>query len=122
MSIFTSKKQVLDHVRVNLLKQGVKSSADGRCVYRSVDGYKCAIGHCIPDDLYDPKMDADPDGLEVGDLRTQFPTVFAAVFGDIEIGFLIDLQRVHDCKEPCVWEIDLRSLEFKYGLDREVAP
>ena len=36
-----------------------KPSCDGNmCVYRNKGGLKCAVGHAIPDELYQPRFDS----------------------------------------------------------------
>ena len=54
------KQGLLDKMPTGLAKQGWLQSRypDGRgCCYRGPDGLKCAVGHVIPDELYDPIMD-----------------------------------------------------------------
>jgi len=51
-------QEIFDKAVDGMLKQGVQSMNEcGSCVYRSSDGLKCAVGHVIPDELYDPGMD-----------------------------------------------------------------
>lgn len=70
---------------------------EGTCAYR-VGGeadspQRCAIGVCIPDELYNSGMEGTgvvymlPDHPEVSDLFTE-----RALAGD----FLLDVQRIHD--------------------------
>lgn len=62
-----SLQQMFDHVLQALRAQGHASvalyaggsSAKYVCVYRGPNGDKCAAGHLIPDELYDPRMDPD---------------------------------------------------------------
>lgn len=43
---------------IGVIRQGKQSAgADGYCLYRGPDGIKCAIGHCIPDELYTPNLE-----------------------------------------------------------------
>lgn len=48
-----NKQEIFDKVYMELLKQKVPSMHNGRCLYRGPNGTKCAIGHLIPDELYD---------------------------------------------------------------------
>lgn len=121
MSIFTSNQQVLDHVLDHLrkqMRQSVKPNLS--CAYRTSDGNKCAIGACIPDELYHPNMDAGA-GMTILDLQKQFPEVYKATFSqDVSFDFLNTLQSIHDNNSnPGSWwnrikeEAELRGLEYK---------
>lgn len=87
-------QQVFDNALNGVRGQGYKPSmsVDG-CAYRGFGGRKCAIGHCIPDELYDPSMDAYPTGVAV--LREKFPPV-DALFSGLSTHDLGRLQGIHD--------------------------
>jgi hypothetical protein len=130
MSIFTTEQQVLDHVTDHLRQQKKQSiryvNGFAVCAYRGAAGMKCAIGSCIPDELYRPGMDPFisgsglvPEGMQVDSMKSAFPEEFAAVFGsDIRLQFLHDLQVVHDI-EPSLdgWEKELERLAYQYCLE-----
>lgn len=52
-----NKQEIFDTVYEKLLKQGKASTFDGKCRYRGANGNKCAIGHLIPDELYESYME-----------------------------------------------------------------
>jgi hypothetical protein len=54
-----NKQEIFNKVYLGLHSQGWKKSvdADGECFYRGDDGCKCAAGHLIPDEDYDPSME-----------------------------------------------------------------
>ncbi len=54
----TSNQEIFDYVVSHLRAQGARSLNDeNECTYRSVDGYSCAVGCLIPDDLYTPSLE-----------------------------------------------------------------
>jgi hypothetical protein len=56
-----SEQEAFDIVVRGLAAQGWERSADehGDCAYRGLGGRKCAIGHLIPDDLYDGALEGN---------------------------------------------------------------
>lgn len=57
------EQEIFDKVAPHLFTQGCRSSdnaADffGTCLYRGPNGMSCAVGVLIPDELYDPEMEA----------------------------------------------------------------
>ena len=66
-------------------------SSDGKCVYKTEDGRKCAVGALIKPALYESKIDAG-DGTSV----TGLPDSILNYLGDENLGWLSDLQRMHD--------------------------
>lgn len=50
-------QEIFDFVWTKLCEQGAKSYENGKCRYRTSTRLKCAVGHLIPDDLYDPAME-----------------------------------------------------------------
>lgn len=51
-----TEEEVIEMVRFAIramLKQGKRSTNSEGCMYRGPEGTKCAIGHLIPDELYD---------------------------------------------------------------------
>ena len=68
MQKFETAQQVFDHVYGALKKQGRRSvRADNPyfCYYRALNGDKCAAGHLIADEYYDPAFE-DYDTLNPG--------------------------------------------------------
>lgn len=85
-------QEILDHVYLALIKQGCRSTTDDGelCMFRNEHGDKCAVGHLIPGDEYDPEMD-DPDGLG----NSQVLRIIAEKL-QVERTFLLHLQHCHD--------------------------
>jgi len=53
-----NKQEIFNKAYIGLAKQGwVRAQYAGACQYRTREGLACAIGQCIPDDKYDPKIE-----------------------------------------------------------------
>lgn len=121
------RQKLFDLVSEKLIAQGrgsftIVDSNRVSCAYRNTDGLKCAIGHLIPDELYDPKME---NGTAFSVLNN-FPKLKNYIFSEFksdaflhntiqEIEFLDDLQLVHDSScsvDTPIWDMT----EFKKSL------
>lgn len=75
---------------IGLSKQGFEQSISEpqTCVYRGPNGYKCAIGFAIPDEVYHPDMD---EGLKL-----------EIVLGEINFeGNNDDARELQSCHDDC---------------------
>ena len=51
-------KETFEYVLNKILEQGEPSlNKDGKCLYRGPNGLKCAAGHLISDEEYNPSME-----------------------------------------------------------------
>lgn len=70
------------------------------CLYRGEGGAKCAIGHLIPDALYNPAFEgsAVPMDGESGNPREKalLDALFKIGYTKDDYGFLAELQNCHD--------------------------
>lgn len=106
-----TRQEIFDLAWNGLKAQGFVQSVNktGSCVFRGPNGTRCAIGHCIPDDKYDPRMDREGE-------------YFDAAFDAAGVGwrdriFAHNLQNAHDNgEEPKSMERYLRNLAGEYGL------
>lgn len=64
---------------------------EDKCVYKTPDGRKCAVGALIKPELYDPKWD-ESDGIGVRGL----PDDIQHYLGEKNIDWLSSLQACHD--------------------------
>ncbi len=111
-----TKQEIFDTVALHLIKQGKKSVNDiGRCLYRSPEGLKCAIGCLIPDEVYQRSMEGHGVSRLLGNYDSlKFLWPFDAILNDI--------QRVHDntYSEGQIWTdavvLRLRKIAEKYNL------
>jgi hypothetical protein len=117
-------QEIYDKVKAHLLAQGKPSKNDsGDCLYRGNDGYKCAAGCLIPDELYVPKM----EGQKFSSLCRSWsisghdPIMFMAFFrfegaDDRRVKLIDELQRIHDDVVPELWYGYLKLAAVHYNL------
>jgi hypothetical protein len=110
-----NNQEAFDIVYRHLIAQGDKAlNARGTyCMYRAPEGRKCAIGALIPDELYSREMDSHV--MSVREMKETFPKI-AALFADIEVTLLEDLQSVHDDIPVEYWVKDLGKVARHYNL------
>ncbi len=113
-----TSQEIFDTSVTALLKQGRRSvKPSGYCMFRGPNGTKCAVGHLIPDDDYDPRMDQTlgEDGL--GNSYT-----LELVAQKLETGqsFLFGLQRCHDKSSDTNFDSDFRHLARAFAEDHEL--
>lgn len=117
-----SKQQIFDQACAGVLRQGCASMVmDAFCAYRGYNGTKCAIGHCIPDDLYQPGM----ENKAPEQLLRDYPELTKILGKDIH--FLYALQRCHDQASNLsddsfrtVFKRKARDLAAEYSLNTDV--
>ena len=112
-------QEVFDTVVTALRRQGCKSVkrvASPRadqctpvCRYRGENGTKCAVGHLIPDELYDRRM----EGLCWTSIVLMSPELYNMQLSN---RLVCRLQEVHDCAPVRNWESCWREVAHKYGL------
>lgn len=110
-----NRQEVFDKVSDHLLTQGKRSTNNGSCKYRSDEGYMCAVGCLIKDEFYDPKMEgsvADDEGV-LYVLRNSGINVSS----NTDRKFLLDLQIIHDNRDPFTWERELNKFAKDWNLD-----
>ena len=104
------RQEIFDTVTRHLLRQRRKSQAyDGTCLYRGPAGTKCAVGCLLTDEEASRCVEGQsPDGLLVdGTLPSRLRR---------HVGFLEELQPLHDDNEPSEWRELLCQLGRSYGL------
>ncbi len=117
-----NKQEVFDKVSKHLLtqkeraviyKNGVRFF---KCVYKAPNGFKCAIGCLIPDELYDPEIENE----DVHNMTGLLNTVMKTALGDIDYDdrqFLGSLQWIHDRVDPDYWSIYLDKFAIEHKLE-----
>ena len=93
MPTHMNNQEAFDHVIKHLTTQP-RAKEGLRCVYRTDDGRKCAIGCFIPDDKYD----SDFEGRNVRQLMQSGPSkeFFRSLFRGVSPPLLHMLQNLHD--------------------------
>lgn len=106
------KQEIFDKVYRELLRQKVPSMHNGRCLYRGPNGTKCAIGHLIPDELYDEIFN-----------RMSLLNLPQKVKNHIGIEedryFFGSLQTAHDiflCESLDCWHNQMKQIAKEYNL------
>lgn len=123
---------IYDRVKTHLLTQMQQSRNEpeqgmtGKCMYRGVDGLKCAVGCLIPDALYSPDLDNAPaQSTSIHSFRpVQQVLVRAGVMPAEAVGsichpymrLLVDLQPVHDSVRPDQWYERLATVASDHHL------
>lgn len=108
-------QRLFNKVARHLLKQGERSVlvANGgldTCQYRSAEGRMCAVGCLISDRYYKPDMEGwDIQGLL--DHGYKLPKSITE-----NVGFLSDLQQIHDGWDPARWLEKLREFAAERDL------
>ena len=110
-----------DQVAAHLIEQNEKSmSNDIGCAYRGKNGMRCAIGFCISNEDYDPKMEGCFVDMRYG------PDKLFTIMDKVSLGyyknsnFLDDLQVIHDCNLPIIWPAMLKQFAKSYSLDDSI--
>lgn len=110
-----NKQEIFTKVKNHLLTQMEKSwnKVVAGCAYRAPNGLMCAVGCLIPDELYTPKMETriyDQEFIE------KFPEV-GKLFDKGTLGFLGELQRIHDYYYAKDWKNQLQKFAIKENLE-----
>lgn len=121
-----NKQEVFDKVARHLLTQNRRSIAtpiyeNSRCSYRGDNKTKCAIGCLIEDKFYDK----DFEGATVAVAAVKRALEMSGIFIDsydyvLEIGFLENLQQIHDNELVENWLKHLNRVAISYNLDDSV--
>lgn len=113
-----TNQTAFSYVKKFLLKQGARStttieSDNGACAYRGTRGTMCAVGCLIPDTEY--RFD-----FETKDALFVVPQV--AALKNVDRQLLVNLQFLHDEKEPDEWREGFRHLAEKFKLKNPKVP
>ena len=115
MKTFTDHQEVFNTAYLGLKSQCFEKSYNpegGVCQYHTTHGLKCAIGHCIPNELYDKNFEGKSAIIvqEILDHKS-------SLFFHIEAGFLRKLQNCHDRAEtPKDMQEKLKDFANQQGL------
>lgn len=114
-----TNQEIFDRVVSALREQGEPCVNEHRnCVYRNSDGLKCAAGHLIPDDKYDPSFEntavgSFSDNNEYNKVTQLF---FDMDYNNDNIELVSQLQSIHDEYDFYTWEDQWRKLAEREGL------
>lgn len=98
---------------------GTQFSEQPTCLYRGPEGCKCAIGHLMPDAVYDPRMEGR--GLPVLLNQAAASQALRDAFANLKPSLLDELQWAHDrilaVQGPRAWEERMKYLAALNSLD-----
>jgi hypothetical protein len=94
-----SKKQILDYVQVEIMKQGGRAVAESRCVLETSDGKCCGFSLCLTDEARNNMVKVKHVGFVKCMLDTFVEDSLREEFKGHEYGFWIHVQSLHDQKE-----------------------
>lgn len=99
-----------DHLMKQKKRSVIKQDGVKTCLYRHPDGLMCAVGAIIPNEFYH-------EGLE--ELHASVLPLYRKnePFENLDPGFLLDIQVIHDSTKPSKWAKELRDLAKKYNLE-----
>ncbi len=106
----SQNQKTFNKVYRHLIRQGEKSVKNGVCVYRGNNGLRCAVGALIPNRLYDPNFERFTAGGICGELNR---TLLGLGY---DLGFVRELQVIHDGCEPNEWRDELKRFATTYNL------
>lgn len=107
-----ARQNLFNDAFLGMKSQGFRKCGDDfGCNYRGLDGLKCVIGHCIPDDKYSVNLEnsTPEDAVVFNVLKELYP--------NIDSTFAYELQCCHDFSDsPVEMETALRS----FALDNDI--
>jgi hypothetical protein len=123
MTMAMTNQEFFDRSVAHLRKQGRKSrGANLACLYRHPDnGDGCAVGGVMPEDLIQKVIAAGCNTSSFDGLLSMVPEA-AEFFDGVDVSLGIDMQVVHDGREPKDWEYGFRRVASEYGLTLQPAP
>lgn len=104
-------------IMVTALREQGRRSMNYRqtvCLFRGENQNKCAIGHLIPDDLYDACFDEASTLYDIMENNIMIKTYGEWERGDLQ--FLSDMQLCHDNEDLKDWEPTWKAIAEKYGI------
>lgn len=106
-----NNQEAFDKAVSGVIKQGSKSFTSNGCKYRGPNGLKCAVGHLIPNDIYEPDMET---GITY--LYQEYP-VIQKLFKDVDLGMLTDLQIAHDKADELNFTSSFKQIAWEIAKD-----
>ena len=116
-----SLQEIHDIIKQGLESQQWQQSLDkwNRCMYRSKNGRKCAVGHILPDEFYTKHI----EGLQLDGVlfkSRKCKPFFAGLntHNDDKISFLYEMQDCHDRNNsPSRMKREFEDISNRYRLN-----
>lgn len=116
-----TNQEIFDKALFGIRNQDYQMSTNrGGCAYRgtAADGstLKCAVGHCIPDDVAH-LWDADGYDPSIGTIYRKYGEHFSKFFSEDSLPLLHQLQTAHDAiLSSESFEIEMMDIAKVFGL------
>jgi hypothetical protein len=107
-------QELYDKVVNHLRNQGVKSFAEGGCLYRS-NGLSCAVGCLIEDEFYVEELEGRT--VDHIDVKNAVVKSIGRDLTDQEMQLLLVLQNVHDTFEVSEWNKGFKLIAICFNLE-----
>lgn len=105
-------QEIFNKVVTHLRAQNCKSYLNYKgCRYRGPNGTMCAVGCLIPNDIYSTAMEGGIISHIIG--HFDFPLWMR---DEETLGFLMELQNIHDNFAVENWESQFQSIATNHGL------
>lgn len=98
-----------------VVKNNPKSGNSNYCYYRGPGNNRCFVGVLIPDSMYSPDMES----TSASDMISKYPVLmdyFSIDTNPSDLGFLENLQEIHDYYDTGLWQEELSKFATKYNL------
>ena len=106
-------QEAFDKMVRHMRLQGEKCTDEtGNCVYRGLDGMKCAVGAIIPDTEYRWEFDNSIESSQIENIIDQIPSL-----RDVDLDILMEMQYIHDSLPNDRWEANFESIAKSHGLE-----
>lgn len=104
-----TKQEIFDQVSEHLLMQMKKSETNDKisCLYRGLDGLKCAAGCLIADDEY----------FKIMEWNEWNTLVEQHLVPNYHKELIQELQNIHDNYNVCNWKNTLRNFSIENNLE-----
>jgi hypothetical protein len=104
---------VFDKVVEHMLKQNQRAvDKDNRCMYKTEDGLKCAVGCLINDTNYSTTLEHQ----SIRSIEAALKLSGVPVESSRVLRLLEDLQEVHDHTDPNMWYFALKGVAQQHDL------
>ncbi len=124
-----NKQEIFDKAARGVLEQGGPSIDEDGCMYRAPNGRKCAAGHLIADEHYNPRCEngvVDPQEYGTGYAArcVRKALIASGVPPELHL-FVRSLQKAHDevstnASFMSDWTSRMRDIAAAHGLNTEV--
>lgn len=114
-----SVKGLMDQGMVKSSAPRTATSSVNTCMYRGPNNTKCAAGHLIEDEDYDPDMENKPINIVVNMYR-DLKSFVGMVHNPNLLAMVGQLQKVHDHKKPLEWLSEWYKIADNHALSTEI--